>query len=182
LKKKILIIIILFISISKYVYSNEIKRIIEKLEETKNLKFDFTQTLEKSIETGNCILEFPNKFLCHYNELYGKKILVDNGILYLVDELNIKSSQNINGTPFLFLTDKNQIINALKEIKDFKTNENHIIIRINFSKNEIIDLYFDQKDYLVSGWKVFNYDRTALEFNIKNVLLNLENIGTLSLD
>jgi len=182
LKKKILLIVFFFVFIYKYSYSNEIQRIIQKLEETKNLKFDFTQTLDKSIETGNCILEFPNKLLCHYNEFNKKKILVDNNILYLVDELNIKSNQNITGTPFLFLTDKNEIINVLKEGKDFKINENRIVIKLNFSKNEIIDLYFDQKNYVICGWKVFNYDRTSLEFNLKNVLSNLENIGSFSLD
>jgi len=180
--QKIILLIFFFISFSKYSYSNEIQKIIQKLEETKNLKFDFIQTLDRSTETGNCILEFPNKFLCYYNELSKKKILIDNNILYLVDKLNSKYSQNITGTPFLFLTDKNEIIKALKEIKDYKITENLISIKLNFSQNETIDLYFDQKTYIIHGWKIINYDETFLEFILKNISTNVQNIGKFSLD
>jgi len=180
--QKIILLVFFVIFFSKYSYSNEIQKIIEKLEETKNLKFDFIQTLEGSIETGNCILEFPNKFFCHYNELNRKKILIDNNILYLIDELNNKSSQNITGTPILFLTNKNEIIKVLIEIKDYKITESRIFIKVNFSQNEIIELYFDQKTYLILGWKVINYNGTFLEFNLKNVSFNLQNIGKFALD
>jgi len=182
LAKKIILIVFFFIFFSKYSYSNEIQKIIQKLEETKNLKFDFIQTLGKSIETGNCLLEFPNKFLCHYNESNRKKILIDNNILHLADELNNKSSQNIDGTPLLFLTDKIEMIKALKEIKDYKITENRISIKINFSQNETIDLYFDQKTYLIHGWKVINYDGTFLEFFLKNISSNVQNIGKFSIN
>jgi len=182
LPKKIILIVFFFIFFFKYSYSNEIQKIIQKLEETENLKFDFIQTLEKSVETGNCLLEFPNKFLCHYRELNEKKILIDNNILYLVDELNNKSSQNITGTSLLFLTDKNEMIKALKEIKDYKIAENLIFIKLNFSQNETIDLYFDPKTYLVHSWKVINYDGTFLEFILKNVSTNVQNIGKFLID
>jgi len=182
LPKKIIFIVFFFISFSKYSYSNEIQKIIQKLEETKNLKFDFIQTLDKSIETGNCILEYSSKFLCNYSELNKKKILIDNNILYLVDELNNKSSQNITGTFFLFLTNKNEMIKALKEIKDYKINENRILIKLNFSESETIDLYFDQKTHLIYGWRVINYDGTFLEFILKNITINVQNIGEFSID
>ena len=175
------ILLLFFISFAEVSYSNEIQKIIQKLEETKNLKFDFIQTLDKSIETGTCILEFPNKFLCNYNELK-KKILVDNNIVYFIDELNNISSQNISKTPLLFLTDKSKITKALKESKDFKITNNRISITLNFSENEIIELYFDDKTYLMNGWKVINYDGTFLEFNFRNLSLNLQNIGNFSLN
>jgi len=100
----------------------------------------------------------------------------------LVDKLNSKYSQNITGTPFLFLTDKNEIIKALKEIKDYKITENLISIKLNFSQNETIDLYFDQKTYIIHGWKIINYDETFLEFILKNISTNVQNIGKFSLD
>ena len=179
--QKIILIFFFFISLTKYSFSNEIQKIIQKLEEIKNIKFDFIQTLDQSIETGNCILEFPNKFLCHYN-ISKKKILISNSTLYLVDELNNKSSQNITGTAFLFLTDKNQIINALREVRDFKIIENRISIEINFFENETMSLYFDSGTYLIDGWKLINYDKSFLKFNLKNLLLNLQNIGNFSLN
>lgn len=178
---KKIILIIFFVFLSKYSYSNEKQKIIQKLEETKNLKFDFIQTLDKSVETGNCILEFSNKFLCHYNEVK-KKILIENNILYLVDEFNNKSSQNITGTPFLLLVNKNEMINILKDIEDFKISNNRISIRINFLLNESIDLFFDNETYLISGWKVNNYDGSSLEFNLKNLLSNLKNIDNFFLN
>jgi len=180
--KKIILIVFFFVSFSKYAYSNEIQKIIQKLEETKNLKFDFIQTLDKSIETGNCLLEFPNKFLCHYKEFNRKKILIDHNILYLVDELNNKSSHNITGTSLLFLTDKNEMIKALKKTNDYEITKNLVFVKLYFSQNETIDLYFDQKTYLVHSWKVINYDGTFLEFILKNVSTNVQNIGKFSID
>jgi len=180
--QKIILLVFFFISFSKHSYSKEIQKIIQKLDETKNLKFDFIQTFDRSTETGNCILEFPHKFLCHFNEFNRKKILIDNNILYLVDELNNKSSRDITGTVFLFLTDKNEIIKALKEINDYKINENSISVKLNFSQNEIINLYFDQKTYLIHGWEVMNYDGTFLKFNLKNISLNSQNIGKFTID
>jgi len=74
------------------------------------------------------------------------------------------------------------MIKALKEIKDYTITENRIFIKLNFSQNETIDLYFDQKTYLINGWKVINYDETFLEFILKNISTNVQNIGKFSLD
>jgi len=74
------------------------------------------------------------------------------------------------------------MIKALKEIKDYKINENRILIKLNFSESETIDLYFDQKTHLIYGWRVINYDGTFLEFILKNITINVQNIGEFSID
>jgi len=74
------------------------------------------------------------------------------------------------------------MINILKDIEDFKISNNRISIRINFLLNESIDLFFDNETYLISGWKVNNYDGSSLEFNLKNLLSNLKNIDNFFLN
>ena len=51
-------------------------KIIEKLQNTKNLVFEFEQNINGKIENGNCIIQYPKKIYCKY--LKKNKILVSN--------------------------------------------------------------------------------------------------------
>ena len=63
-------------------------KIIDNLREIKNISFDFRQKIEDEEETGKCIIEYPKKIYCLYNNIYNK-ILVSDG-----NSLVIKSNKN----------------------------------------------------------------------------------------
>jgi len=44
--------------------ANNRTQIIENLEKTKNLSFEFEQNINCKIENGNCIIEYPKKIFC----------------------------------------------------------------------------------------------------------------------
>ena len=62
--KKILILLLLFnlLNIAHAAFKDEI---ISNLEKTNNLSFNFKQTINEKIEEGNCIIEYPKKFIAH---------------------------------------------------------------------------------------------------------------------
>ena len=52
--------------------------IINNLNNTQNFSFNFEQSINGKIESGNCTVKYPKKIYCKYN-LSNKKILVSNG-------------------------------------------------------------------------------------------------------
>ena len=69
-------IFIFFILFSNTNASNKDK-IIENLQNTKNLSFKFEQNINGKVENGNCIIQYPKKIYCKY--IKNNKILVSNG-------------------------------------------------------------------------------------------------------
>ena len=57
---KYFIFLFFFIFITNTKANNK-TQIIENLEKTKNLSFEFEQNINGKIENGNCIIEYPKK-------------------------------------------------------------------------------------------------------------------------
>ena len=66
MRKKILITFLLF-NLLNTAHASLKDEIILNLEKTNNLSFDFKQTIGEKIEEGNCIIEYPKKIYCLYN-------------------------------------------------------------------------------------------------------------------
>ena len=75
--KKILIILIIII-LHNFAHASPKENIIKNLKNINNLSFDFEQNVNGKIENGNCIIEYPKKIFCNYNNL-NNKLLVSNG-------------------------------------------------------------------------------------------------------
>ena len=117
MKKKI-IVIFLFLIIFQPLHANLKEQIISNLEKTKNLSFYFKQTINDKNEEGNCIIEYPKKIYCLYNN-FNKKIMVSNG-----KSLVIKNQTNnqyyiypLKKTPLELILDKNYLINQIKSLE-----------------------------------------------------------------
>ena len=80
------IILIFLVSLSNQVYANNKDQIIDKLENTSNLNFDFEQNINGKVELGNCTIQYPKKMFCKYDKK-NNKTLVSNG-RYLVIKTN----------------------------------------------------------------------------------------------
>jgi len=74
--KYLFIFIIFFLSTN--LKANNKENIIYNLKNTQNFNFDFEQNINKKIEKGNCIIEYPKKIYCEYSG-GNDKILVSNG-------------------------------------------------------------------------------------------------------
>ncbi len=52
---------------STFAFSSTKDNIIQNLNNTYNLSFNFEQNINGKIETGKCIIEYPKKIFCDYN-------------------------------------------------------------------------------------------------------------------
>ena len=81
---------ILIFNISFAAQASIKKEIINNFKKIKNISFNFKQTIGEKTEIGNCIIEYPKKIYCSYNNL-NKKIMVSDG-----KSLVLKIKQVIN--------------------------------------------------------------------------------------
>ena len=82
-----ILIVFFIINFFTSVQSTIKEKIISKLEQTNNLSFNFKQTIDDKNENGNCIIKYPKKIYCEYNNL-NKKILVSNGKSLVIKNRN----------------------------------------------------------------------------------------------
>ena len=134
-------------------HSSPKEKILENLLKVENLTFNFKQTIGGKDEQGNCVIKYPKKIYCKYKFRY-KKILVSNG-----KSLVIKSDKNrqyyiysLESTPLNLILDKDFLIKKIKESKGKKINKNYYNFLIK-DKNNIINIYFDNKNYNLVGWQ-----------------------------
>ena len=75
--KKVFLFFFLFNSLN-HVYASVENKIINNFKKINNISFNFKQTINDKIEEGNCIIQYPKKINCKYNN-FKKKIIVSNG-------------------------------------------------------------------------------------------------------
>ena len=129
------------------------EQIILNLKKTNNLTFDFKQTIDEKTEEGSCIIEYPKKIYCLYNN-FNKKIMVSNG-----KSLVVKNQTNnqyyrypLKKTPLELILDKNFLINQIKESQGRTVNNKYINFTI-IKNNNKINIFFDKKTLDLIGWQ-----------------------------
>ena len=148
-------------------------KIIENLRKINSLQFNFTQLSSDGQENGSCILIYPKKMRCIYDE-QKKEIIVNDDYLYLINkEENKNYNYSIKDTPLGVMLDKESLIEKLSNIEKFNMSDNFIITTVDISSSESVDIYFDSKNLTVLGWRIKNYDKSTLEFMMRNIKVNV---------
>ena len=168
------IIILLFFSFYLPANSSSKDKIISQMKLTNNLSFNFKQTINDKSEDGKCIIEYPKKIFCVYNNT-NKKILVSNG-RSLVIETNNKGSYYrypLNKTPLEFLLDKEYLISKIEELEPRDIDNKYLNFKI-FENNNEINIFFDKKDLNLIGWQTEDiYQNLSITF-ISSIKKNQE--------
>jgi len=153
--------------------ASEKNKIIENLKKINSLQFNFTQLSSDGQENGNCILIYPKKMRCIYED-QKKEIIIKDDYLYLINkEENKNYNYSIKDTPLEVMLDKESLIEKLSNIEKFNINNNFIIATVNISSAESVDIYFELKNFTILGWRIKNYDKSTLEFMMKNIKVNI---------
>ena len=153
--------------------ASEKNKIIENLKKINSLQFNFTQLSSDGQENGNCILVYPKKMRCIYED-QKKEIIIKDDYLYLINkEENKNYNYSIKDTPLGVMLDKESLIEKLSNIEKFNINNNFIIATVNISSAESVDIYFELKNFTILGWRIKNYDKSTLEFMMKNIKVNI---------
>ena len=165
--KKILIIFLLF-NLLNTAHAALKDEIILNLEKTNNLSFDFKQTIGEKIEEGNCIIEYPKKIYCSYNNL-NKKIMVSNG-----KSLVIKNQMNnsyyyylLKKTPLNLILDKKYLIDQIKKLEGRIVDNKYFNFTL-INNNNKINIFFDKQTLNLVGWQTEDiYQNLVITFIYK---------------
>ena len=154
--------------------ANNKENIINNLKNTNNINFEFEQNINKKIEKGNCVIQYPKKIYCEYVGS-NNKILVSNG-----KSLAIKTKVGyylypLKKTPLNYILDKNFLINKIYNLEENSINESFINYLILENDNEF-NIFFDSKTFNLIGWQIKdiyqNLNITYLSSIRKNETIN----------
>ena len=146
---KYIFIFIFFILLSNIQASNK-EKIIEKLQNTKNLNFNFEQNINGKIEGGNCTIQYPKKIYCKY--IKNNKILVSNGKSFVVKTESSFYRYPLEKTPLNLILDKDFLIKKIHNLREKILDESYINFTIIEDNNEI-QVFFDNKTFNLIGWQ-----------------------------
>ena len=168
---KVLILFFIF-NFYSYAFSSPKEKIISQLELTNNLSFNFIQTINDKSENGKCIIKYPKKIWCEYNNS-NKKIIVSNG-KSLVIKNRYSGSYYIyplRKTPLEFLLDKEYLISKMIDLEPKEIDNKYLSFKILENNNQI-NVFFDKKNLSLVGWQTEDiYQNLAVTF-ISSVKIN----------
>jgi len=130
-----------------------------------NLSFNFIQTIKDKNENGKCIIEYPKKIFCEYNNA-NKKTLVSNGNSLVIKTSNKGSYYRypLNKTPLEFLLDKEYLISRIKALEPRNIDNKYLNFKI-FENNNEINIFFDKKSLNLIGWQTEDiYQNLSITF------------------
>ena len=147
--KYLFIFIIFFFSTN--LKANNKENIIYNLKNTQNFNFDFEQNINKKIEKGNCIIEYPKKIYCEYSGS-NDKILVSNGKSLVIKTKVSYYRYPLNKTPLYLILDKNFLINKINKLEE-RIIDNSIINFTIKENNYEVNIFFDERTFNLIGWQ-----------------------------
>ena len=146
---KYFLIVIFFTLLSNTQASNK-EKIIENLQNTVSLNFQFEQNINGKVENGNCTIQYPKKIYCKYQKK--NKILVSNGKSLVITTKVSFYRYPLNKTPLNLILDKNFLIKKIANLKENILDKTYINFEIVENDNEI-SIFFDNKTFNLVGWQ-----------------------------
>ena len=175
IKKIIFFLKVIFINLLSFeiAHADLQNNLINKLNKTKTLSFDFKQKISNQEEIGNCFIKYPLLMKCKYQNLK-QKIINSNGKTLAIIKKKYKKIYYypIKSTPLFFLLKKERIINLIR--KKLPSEINSSVIEFEFidkKKNKIIIL-FDKNSLELRGWKTKDAYSNDVSFEISNLIIN----------
>jgi outer membrane lipoprotein-sorting protein len=146
---KYLLFCIFLILISNAQASNKDK-ILENLQNTENLNFDFEQNINGKVEIGNCTIQYPKKMFCKYQK--NNKILVANGKSLVIKTITSFYRYPLDQTPLNLILNKNFLIKKIENLTEKTLGETFINFEI-VEKGSEINIFFDNESFNLIGWQ-----------------------------
>ena len=168
-------LILIFFFLSTTITHGSVKsQIISNLISTDNLKFKFKQKIEEKIETGSCIINYPKKIFCEYDDFY-KKVLVSNGKSLLIN--SNKNNQyfrySLDKTPLNLILDKEFIIERIRELEEGISVGDYYKFELTYENLDII-IYFDNQNLNLVGWSTIDIYQNKVETKLSIIDKNIQ--------
>ena len=166
------LIIFFILNFYNLAFSSTKEKIISRMQLTNNLSFNFIQTIDNKSENGKCVIKYPKKIWCEYDNS-NKKIIVSNGKSLVIKNRNSGSYYiyPLRKTPLEFLLNKEYLISKIDILEPREINSKYLNFKILENNNEI-NLFFDKKNLNLIGWQTEDiYQNLAVTF-ISSVKIN----------
>ena len=169
--KKIFLFFFLF-NFLNHAYASVENKIIDNLGKINNISFNFKQTINDKVEEGNCIIQYPKKINCKYNNLK-KKLIVSNGNSLVIKNQAGKEyfTYPLDQTPFALILDKNLLLKKIKKLKAKFLNEKYYLFNMKNNGN-FINIFFDRSSYDLIGWQTEDIYQNLVVTYIFNIKKN----------
>ena len=151
--KKILILLIIFILNTTNLFASTKEKIILNFQKIQNISFKFKQTIGEKTEEGNCIIQYPKKIYCIYNN-YKKKIIISNGKTLVIKNQNNNQyyRYSLKRTPLNLILNKDLLIEKILDLNGKLIDDKYYNFSIKKNDNKI-NIFFDKKSYDLIGWQ-----------------------------
>ena len=139
-----------------------------------SLKFSFVQKVDNNnSEKGECIILYPKKIFCSYDDIYNK-ILVSNGKSLIInsDKITNYFRYPLSQTPLNLILDKKFIISKIYELKEDLNYPFFYVFNVNY-KNVSIKVFFDKKNLDLIGWETKDIYQNIIQTFISDVQKNI---------
>jgi len=146
--------------------------IINNFKKIDNLSFDFKQVIDDKTEKGKCIIQYPKKIHCNYDN-FKKKLIVSNGRSLVIKNQNGKEYFRylLNQTSLELILNKDLLLRKLEELDGKIIDEKYYIFYLENNGNKI-NIFFDKNTYDLVGWQTEDiYQNLVITF-IYNLVKN----------
>ena len=170
IRKFIIFLIILnFIVHAEASIKDEIIFSFKKIE---NISFNFNQTIDEKIEEGNCIIKYPKKIFCSYDNSK-RKIIVSNGKSLVIKNQTTNQSfiYPLKKTPLNLILDKDFLLNQIIK-SEGRLVDNRYYNFIIKNKDHKINIFFDKSSYELLGWQTEDLYQNLVVTFIYNIKKN----------
>jgi len=169
-------VLVIFFILNFYnpVFSSNKEKIISQMQFINNLSFNFIQNINDKNENGKCIIKYPKKIWCEY-ENSSKKIIVSNGKSLVIKNRNSGSYYiyPLGKTPLMFLLDKEYLISKMNILELRVIDDKYLNFKI-FEDNIEINLFFDKKNLSLVGWQTEDIYQNLVVTFISSIKINQE--------
>ena len=150
---KRIIAFILAININTFAEASIKDEIILNFKKINNLSFNFKQNIDENIEEGSCIIQYPKKIYCNYDN-FKKKIIVSNGKSLVIKNqtTNQYFRYPLNRTPMELILNKNYLIEQMQKLDGKIIDDKYFNFSIQ-NKDNKINIFFDKNSYDLMGWQ-----------------------------
>ena len=171
--KLTLIIIFFYFFFINIAHPNIKEKIINKLEETKTLSFNFIQKIAEKEERGNCYIKYPLLMKCNYQNAK-QKILISNGNTVAIVKKKYKKIYYypIKATPLFTILDKEKILNLIKHNNPYNNRPGVITFEFFDKKLNKLKIFFDKNSLEFKGWETKDAYSNDVIFTIIDLKTN----------
>ena len=171
--KKIFIVFFYLCFFFNNLKASEVINIINNFNEIENLSFSFKQNINDKEEKGNCIIEYPKKIYCLY-ENSNEKLLISDGKSLVIKNQRINQYYiyPIEKTALNLILDKNFLISKIKETNVDLIDDKFYRFKFDESENSV-NIFFDKKTLNIIGWQNIDIYQNLVITYLYDLKINL---------